>query len=47
MHLQPLGNAISIKNPPPPLLFNINGYLGTKPSVPKPNVQMGRAVQGT
>jgi len=47
MHLQQLGNAISIKNPPPPLLFNINDYLGTKPSVSRPNVQMGRAVQGT
>ena len=47
MQLQVLGNAISIKNAPPPLLFNINGYLGTKPSVPSPNVQMGRAVPGT
>ena len=47
MHLQLLGNAISIKNPPPPLLFNINDYLETKPSVPGPNVRMGRAVQGT
>jgi len=45
MHLQLLGNAISIKNPLTPLLFNINGYLETRPSVPRPNVQMGRAVQ--
>ena len=40
-------NAISFKNPPPPLLFNINGYLETRPSVPRPNVQVGRAVPGT
>ena len=40
-------NAISIKNPLSPLLFNINDYLRTRPSVSRPNVQMGRAVPGT
>jgi len=47
MHLQLLGNAISIKNPLHYYCLTFNSYLETRPSVPRPNVQMGRAVQGT
>jgi len=28
-------------------MFSVNGYLETRRSVPRPNVQVGRAVPGT
>jgi len=28
-------------------MVSVNGYLDTTPSVPRPNVQVGRAVPGT
>jgi len=30
-----------------PTMVSVNGYLETRPSVPRPNVQVGRAVPGT